>query len=90
MVESPQRIYVHDSTVIQDDGETLHDVSLNTRDETPSGEREALYEAVYNAGVDPALLHDEIDADIGQVWFNEDDTISHVELEEWVLEEYGN
>lgn len=88
MVESPQRIYIHDSHNIQDDGEELFEVSINTRDTTPPNAREKIYEEIYNLGVDPALLHNELNEDIGTVYFNSDDTVDKVELADWVIEEY--
>jgi hypothetical protein len=88
MVESPQVVYVHDRHRIQDDPE-LFEVSLNTRGETPAnGAREEIYEEVYRSGVDPAQLHKYEDTNIGKVWFNEDDTVSHIELDDWVVEEF--
>jgi hypothetical protein len=90
MVESPQQIYVHDRRVIEDDGEEKYEVSLNTRGETPPYAREAIYDEVYRAGVDPAVLHEEVDSDIGKVFFTDHDGVDYVELADWVVEQYGN
>lgn len=64
-------------------------MSLNTRGTIQAGERAVLYEVVYSAGVDPDLLYEEVNSEIGRVWFDEDDAVSRVELDEWVVEEYG-
>lgn len=89
MVESPQRVYVHDAYKIQDDGEEVYEVSLNTRGETPPSCRDRIYELVWDEGVDPAELFESVEKDIGTVWFTSDDEVDRVELEDWVVEEFA-
>ena len=85
-----QRVYVHDSHTVRDDGEESHDVVLNTRGETPQGTREEIYDEVYSSGVDPAMLHGRVNSDIGTVRFTEDGGVETVVLDEWVIEEYDS
>lgn len=86
MAHRTETIFVADARQIMDDGPAWA-VTLNTTGTTPN--REALYEAVYDAGINPDDLHDHEDKDIGTVAYDVDGDIVGVDLDEWVLKEYG-
>jgi hypothetical protein len=84
-----ETISLVDKYVIEERENTkLWAVSVNTSGLTP--DREKLKSEIYYQGnVDVDEMAEEVPAEIGTVTYNSEDEIIDIQLEEWVVSEYG-